>query len=95
MAKYMLKKPDNVGDDFGEFGKVYNIKKFKKPVKLSHTVNGKKLETKFKYVEVGSGELYSSKKQINKKFSKGTFKKPTIKYIVGMVAVLGLFKILK
>lgn len=91
MAKYMLKKPDNVGDDFGEFGKVYNIKKFKKPVILEGP-NGK---TKFKYVEVRSGELYSSKKQINKKFSKGTFKNPAIKYIVGIVSVLGLFKILK
>ena len=95
MAKYMLKKPDMVGNDFGQFEKVYNIKKFKKPVKLSTEINGKKSTTKFKYVEVESGELFSSRKQINKKFSKGTFKNPTIKYIVGIVAVLGLFKILK
>lgn len=74
MAKYMLKKADNVGDDFGEFGKVYEIKKFKHPVKLETKRNNKKLQYKFKYVELSSGEVFSSKKQIKKKFKKGTFK---------------------
>lgn len=70
MAKYMLKKVDNVGDDFGEFGKVYEIRKFKHPVKLETKIN----QFKFKYVELSTGEMFSSKKQIKKKFKKGTFR---------------------
>ena len=74
MAKYMLKKVDNVGEDFGQFEKVYEIKKFKHPVKLETKRNNKKLQYKFKYVELSSGEMYNSKKQIKKKFKKGTFR---------------------
>lgn len=74
MAKYMLKKVDMVGDDFGQLEKVYEIKKFKHPVKIETTVSNKKIQFKFKYVELSTGEMFSGKKQIKKKFKKGTFK---------------------
>lgn len=74
MAKYMLKKPGMVGDDFGEFGKVYEIKKFKRPIKIETTVSNTRIQFKFRYVELSTGKVFSSKKQIKKKFKKGTFK---------------------
>lgn len=80
MGKYMLKKIDMVGDEFGKLGKVYNIKKMYKPVEIKTKSN----THKFKYVNIETEEMYTSKKQINKKFAK----KPIKMYVLGSAILL-------
>lgn len=87
MAKYMVKKPMQLGyEDLVGPGDVIEIKKLKHPV----VINGKK----HKYIEVNT-QHFMSKKFIKDNFTKGTYKSETPKRITKTLLIIALYELSK
>ena len=87
MTMYMLKTPYYVGNTMNMSGEMFEIKKLKHPIVLS----GKR----YRYREVNTGALFSSKRSIKQHFTKGTYKSEYPKRLLYIISLLTVYELSK
>ncbi|MDG0860360.1 hypothetical protein [Staphylococcus equorum] len=88
MTEYMLKKSSQLADKMEVSGKLFDIKKLRKPFKF----DGKK--KKFRYLEINSNH-FMTKKFIKENFIKKPFRIKRIKQIFPVILLVVLYNLIQ